>query len=50
MAKVKKKKYNFVQYFRCEKCGRVAGIPGPCEKCKGVKFSVQIISEVIKPE
>jgi len=36
------KKYNFVQIIKCEKCLKIAKIPGPCEKCDHEIFIVRL--------
>ncbi len=32
------KRYNMRQDFKCEECGTVSKITGPCEKCKNETF------------
>lgn len=41
------KNYNFRQIIICEKCGKVANIPGPCIECGNITFITKLKAQEI---
>jgi len=41
MAEAKKKNYVFERVFKCQACGTIAKVAGPCSKCGKLIFDAQ---------